>query len=82
MITVGFALETGDGEKRAKEKLEDKGCHLIVLNDPTEPGAGFEVDTNRVTIIDRSGESQSHPLKPKAEVAAMILDRAEKFFNG
>ncbi|MFC2076092.1 bifunctional phosphopantothenoylcysteine decarboxylase/phosphopantothenate--cysteine ligase CoaBC [candidate division KSB1 bacterium] len=81
MTAVGFALETGDGEARARQKLKNKGCHLIVLNNPTEPGAGFEVDTNRVTIIDRSGRSESHPVMQKTQVAALILDRVEELFH-
>jgi phosphopantothenoylcysteine decarboxylase/phosphopantothenate--cysteine ligase len=81
MIAVGFALEIEGGEARAREKLKNKGCHLIVLNNPTESGAGFEVDTNRVTVIDRSGRGESHPVMPKTQVAALILDRVEELLN-
>lgn len=74
---VGFALETGDGLARAREKLSRKGLDLIVLNDALEPGAGFEVDTNRVTILDREGGRWDVPRSGKDQVAEAILDRVE-----
>jgi phosphopantothenoylcysteine decarboxylase/phosphopantothenate--cysteine ligase len=76
-IIVGFALETGDAEPRAQEKLAQKGLDLIVVNDALEPGAGFEVDTNRVTVLDRDGGRWPLPMASKAEVAEGILDRVE-----
>jgi phosphopantothenoylcysteine decarboxylase/phosphopantothenate--cysteine ligase len=75
LVAVGFALETGDGEAEAKRKLEAKGLDLIVLNHADEEGAGFDVDTNRVTLIGRSGAAESLPLMSKDEVAERILDR-------
>jgi phosphopantothenoylcysteine decarboxylase/phosphopantothenate--cysteine ligase len=75
LVAVGFALETGDGEAEAKRKLEAKGLDLIVLNHVDEEGAGFDVDTNRVTLIGRSGAAESLPLMSKDEVAERILDR-------
>lgn len=72
---VGFALETDDTLRNAQRKLEDKGLDFVVLNDATEPGAGFEVDTNRVTIISRDGSPETLPLQSKNEVADAILDR-------
>ncbi|MCI0434669.1 MAG: bifunctional phosphopantothenoylcysteine decarboxylase/phosphopantothenate--cysteine ligase CoaBC [Gemmatimonadetes bacterium] len=78
LVAVGFALETGDGRTRAKEKLTSKDLDLIVLNDATEDGAGFEVETNRVTLIDREGNEQDVPLQAKTEVAEVILDRIER----
>jgi phosphopantothenoylcysteine decarboxylase/phosphopantothenate--cysteine ligase len=75
MITVGFALETGDARAQARQKLESKGLDLIVLNEATKPGAGFEVDTNQVTILDREGGAEELPLLPKDDVAEGILDR-------
>ena len=80
-IVVGFALETEDGEKRAKKKLVDKRLDLICLNNPLEEGAGFGGDTNRITLIDREGRSESLPLLPKWEVAGKILDRVESFME-
>ena len=76
-VMVGFALETGDGVAKAQEKLSRKGLDLIVMNDALEPGAGFEVDTNRVTILDRDGGRWDVPLAGKDQVAREILDRVE-----
>lgn len=75
LVTVGFALETDDAHAQARRKLESKGLDLIVLNEATRPGAGFEVDTNQVTILDREGGAEELPLLPKDEVAEAILDR-------
>ena len=76
-VIVGFALETNDGAKNAREKLESKQLDFVVLNNATEPGAGFGVDTNRVTIIDRNGKEQPLELMPKSAVAEIILDCVE-----
>jgi phosphopantothenoylcysteine decarboxylase/phosphopantothenate--cysteine ligase len=82
-VKVAFALELGEGaEESARRKLEEKGAHLIVVNDPSEPGAGFGVETNRVTIIDTSGIAEQLPQMHKSEVADEILDRAERFLPG
>jgi phosphopantothenoylcysteine decarboxylase/phosphopantothenate--cysteine ligase len=82
-LLVAFAVELGEaGVDSARRKLEEKGAHLIVLNDPSQPGAGFEVETNRVTIIDNSGAAETLPLMLKAEVADEILDRAERLLPG
>ena len=78
-VVVGFALETGgDGVARARRKLQDKALDFVVLNDALEPGAGFEVATNRVIIIGRSGEPIELPLLPKRDVAERILDAVEQ----
>ncbi|HKW40060.1 MAG TPA: bifunctional phosphopantothenoylcysteine decarboxylase/phosphopantothenate--cysteine ligase CoaBC [Gemmatimonadales bacterium] len=78
-VVVGFALETGgDGVARATEKLREKALDYIILNDALEPGAGFEVATNRVTIIGKSGEPLELPLLPKRDVAEKILDAVER----
>jgi phosphopantothenoylcysteine decarboxylase/phosphopantothenate--cysteine ligase len=74
-VIVGFALETTDLEANARRKLAAKELDLIVLNDATEPGAGFAVDTNRVTLLARDGEPAALRLMPKSEVADAILDR-------
>ena len=58
-VIVGFALETTDGVSNATEKLKSKNLDLVVLNNATEAGAGFGVDTNRVTLINRNGERRS-----------------------
>lgn len=74
-ILVGFALETGNSLDRAKRKLEEKNLDLIVLNDPTQEGAGFEVESNVVTLIWRDGRTEPLPKLPKLEVAERIWDR-------
>jgi len=81
-VIVGFALETNDGLKNATEKLKAKDLDLVVLNNATEPGAGFGVDTNRVTIIGRDGRSEDLELMSKADVADVLLDRIEKELGG
>jgi phosphopantothenoylcysteine decarboxylase / phosphopantothenate---cysteine ligase len=74
-IVVGFALETEDLVGRAMQKLSEKGFDLIVANPATEEGAGFEVETNRVTLIDREGTREDIPLTTKEEIARLVLDR-------
>ena len=82
-IVVGFALETDDLVANARRKLEAKALDLIVLNDAKEPGAGFAVDTNRVTILARGrDEPELLPLMTKHEVADAILDRVEALLSG
>ena len=78
-IVVGFALEAGgDGVAHARRKLQDKALDLVILNDALEPGAGFEVATNRVTIVRKSGASLALPLLSKRDVAERILDEVEQ----
>ncbi len=74
-ILVGFAAETDDLEANARAKLKRKGLDLIVANDVTREGAGFEVDTNIVALIGADGSSRSHPQMSKDAVADLILDR-------
>jgi phosphopantothenoylcysteine decarboxylase/phosphopantothenate--cysteine ligase len=81
-LIVGFALETGDGVRNAREKLKSKDLDLVVLNDATEPGAGFGVDTNRVTLIDRAGKEEELQLMSKIDLAEVLLDRIEEKLNG
>src|SRR6185437_1728683 len=76
-VIVGFALETDDAVANGRQKLKTKDLDLIVVNDATEPGAGFGVDTNRVTILSRDGHEEQLPLMSKAAVADAILDRVE-----
>lgn len=77
-IVVGFALETNDVLENGKAKLKDKSLDLIIVNDATEAGAGFGVDTNRVTVIGRDGKTEALPLMSKSDVADAILDRVER----
>jgi phosphopantothenoylcysteine decarboxylase/phosphopantothenate--cysteine ligase len=72
-LLVGFALETNNELKNATEKLNKKNLDLIVLNSLNEEGAGFEYDTNKVTIIDRDNNIYNFGLKSKDEVALDIL---------
>jgi phosphopantothenoylcysteine decarboxylase/phosphopantothenate--cysteine ligase len=81
-IVVGFALETNDAVENGRRKLRDKDLDLIVVNDATEAGAAFGVDTNRVTLLSRDGPDEVLPLLPKSEVADAILDRVELIANG
>lgn len=71
-IVVGFAAETGDSLERAGKKLKDKGADYIVYNNVLEPGSGFDVDTNRVTVIGRDSTHEL-PLMSKDEVASRLL---------
>lgn len=73
-LLVGFAAETTDVIANATKKLASKKCDLIVANDVAEPGAGFAVDTNRVTLVDAAG-AVDLPAGPKTHVAHGILDR-------
>jgi phosphopantothenoylcysteine decarboxylase/phosphopantothenate--cysteine ligase len=73
-VKVGFALETGPGLPAARRKLVEKGCDLIVLNDPTRADSAFGGDTSRVTLVDARG-AERLPTLTKREVAGRILDR-------
>jgi phosphopantothenoylcysteine decarboxylase/phosphopantothenate--cysteine ligase len=74
-IRVGFAAESENTVANARQKLKEKRLDLIVANDITGKDSGFDVDTNKVTIIDKSGKVESLPLLSKREVADSILDR-------
>lgn len=78
MLVVGFALETGNGLAKARAKMQNKALDYVILNDATEPGAGFEVTTNRVTILGRNGTKVDLPVLPKRDVAERILDVVEE----
>lgn len=73
-LLVGFALETDNEQTNALEKMERKNLDMIVLNSLRDSGAGFQTDTNKVTIFDRNGQMTCYDLKPKSEVASDILD--------
>jgi len=76
-LLVGFAAETGDLVARATAKREKKHADLIVANDVSRADAGFDVDTNAVTVIGPDG-AEPLPLQTKARVAEAILDRVEQ----
>ena len=71
---VGFAAETDDLRQNASRKLVEKGVDMIVANDVTAPGAGFEHDTNRVVILNADGTEREVPLADKRAVARAVLD--------
>jgi phosphopantothenoylcysteine decarboxylase/phosphopantothenate--cysteine ligase len=75
-VLVGFAAETGDAVAKARDKRARKQIDVIVANDVSQPGAGFEVDTNAVTII-ADGRERPVQLQGKDRVAAVILDEIE-----
>jgi phosphopantothenoylcysteine decarboxylase/phosphopantothenate--cysteine ligase len=70
---VGFAAETDDLEENAREKLRRKGMDLIVANDVTAEGAGFEVDTNIATVYDRNGPVAKWPKMSKEKMAERLI---------
>lgn len=78
-LLVGFALESDVGVESAQGKLARKNLDFIVLNSLTDKGAGFGVDTNKVTFIDHSG-STTLPLMSKADVAEKIVDKIEEHY--
>jgi phosphopantothenoylcysteine decarboxylase/phosphopantothenate--cysteine ligase len=79
-LLVGFAAETSDLLERARAKRVRKGIDVIVANDVAQPGAGFEVDTNEVTIIDGAGE-ETLPLQAKSAIASALADRLERWLQ-
>ncbi|MDE0196133.1 MAG: bifunctional phosphopantothenoylcysteine decarboxylase/phosphopantothenate--cysteine ligase CoaBC, partial [bacterium] len=72
---VGFAAETSDLLANAEAKLRAKGADLIVVNDVSAPSAGFDHDTNEVTLLDAASGSTTVPLTSKRDVARALLDR-------
>lgn len=80
-LLVGFALETEQEEEFAKGKLLKKNLDLIVLNSLNDPGAGFQKDTNKITIFDRNFEKQVFSTKSKAEVAKDICTVILKYIS-
>jgi phosphopantothenoylcysteine decarboxylase/phosphopantothenate--cysteine ligase len=74
-ITVGFALETDNELENAQLKLERKNFDFIVLNSMKDAGAGFEGDTNKITIVDKRNIIQKFELKTKKEVARDIVQK-------
>ncbi|HDQ45000.1 MAG TPA: bifunctional phosphopantothenoylcysteine decarboxylase/phosphopantothenate--cysteine ligase CoaBC [bacterium] len=81
-IVVGFALETRDGELHAREKLKKKNLDLVCLNNPFEEGAGFETDTNRITLFARDGTEKCLGLLSKKDTAERILDEVDRLLAG
>jgi phosphopantothenoylcysteine decarboxylase/phosphopantothenate--cysteine ligase len=73
-LLVGFALETSGGREYALGKLQSKNADLIVLNSLSDEGAGFGIDTNKVTIFGKDGFEKAYEKKPKQQVAEDIVD--------
>jgi len=80
-LLVGFALETNNAHEHAQGKLKRKNLDLIVLNSLADKGAGFQHDTNKITIFDSHNKEQKFELKSKKEVAADILSYALRYTN-
>jgi len=80
-ILVGFALETDKEEENAFSKLKKKNLDLVVLNSMQDEGAGFGTDTNRVSMIDRSGRVEKFDLKSKDQVANDLVNRVIKMID-
>jgi phosphopantothenoylcysteine decarboxylase/phosphopantothenate--cysteine ligase len=78
LVVIGFAAETDEVIARAREKLERKRLDVIVANDVTREGAGFDTDTNIITLIRRGGEALELPLMSKLEAAHRILDEVAR----
>lgn len=74
-VLVGFALETNNEATNAESKLKRKNLDFIVLNSLRDVGAGFRCDTNKISIIDRQGETTGYPLKSKQGVAVDIVNK-------
>jgi phosphopantothenoylcysteine decarboxylase/phosphopantothenate--cysteine ligase len=79
-VLIGFAAESGDPLGRARAKLLRKKVDMIVANDVTRSDAGFDVETNVVTLVTASGD-EPISLAPKTHIASVILDRAEKMLE-
>lgn len=80
-ILVGFAAETENVKEHALGKLREKNLDLIVANDVSQPGIGFDVDQNQVSIFSRNGQSLQTEKMTKREISQIILDQIEVFFG-
>lgn len=80
-ILVGFALETQDAIQNAQKKLQRKNLDFIVVNTLEDPGAGFGGDTNKITIMDSTGQITGYELKTKKDVAIDIVQKISELFN-
>ncbi len=78
---IGFALETENEKANARSKLQRKNFDFIVLNSLRDPGAGFQTDTNKISILFPDNKARAYELKAKEEVAEDILDTLEELFQ-
>jgi phosphopantothenoylcysteine decarboxylase / phosphopantothenate---cysteine ligase len=81
-VIVGFAAETGDVAANASRKLKEKKLDLMIANDVSREGIGFDSDLNRVTIIDKKGAAVESPAASKREISRLIMDRVEVLLGG
>lgn len=81
-VVVGFAAEAGDALEKGRAKLAAKGCDVLVVNDVAAPGAGFDVETNEVVILEREGPEEHVAMTSKREVAELLLDRVGSRLQG
>ena len=81
VLRIGFAAESEDLLSNARVKLEGKDMALIAANDITAPDSGFNVDTNKVILLDREGGVDELPLMSKYDVGHSILDRVAKLLS-
>lgn len=77
-LLIGFAAQAGDPVVAARRKLAAKRVDLVVANDITAPGSGFDVETNEVTLVGRDAPEERLPLLSKQDVARRVLDRIER----
>lgn len=80
-ILVGFALETNNEKENAKKKLVEKNADMIILNSLNDKTAGFQIDTNKITIFDKRGKEYNFESKPKNEVAQDIINTIIQYKN-
>lgn len=80
-LLVGFAAESENLVENATEKLRRKNLDLIVANDISQTGSGFEVDFNQVVLVDREGKAEESPRLPKSQIAKRILDKVEELLH-
>ncbi len=80
-IHVGFSVETQNELEHSMNKLQHKKCDIIVINNPLEKDAGFQVDTNKVTILDKKGAKESLPVMSKNDVANVVIDKIIQLFT-
>jgi len=80
-VVVGFAAESHDVLASARRKIRRKGCDLLVANDVSKQGSGFDVDTNTVSFVWPDDEVEELPSLSKAEVASQLLDRVSKLLG-
>lgn len=80
-LLAGFALETNDEIENAEKKLKIKNLDFIVLNSMRDMGAGFNSETNKITIIEKNKKPAHYPLKSKAEVAADIVNKIKQLMK-